>query len=49
MRHTLVMAQLGDPGYFLTGLVVLIVLSIVVALIITGVKAIAARRRQRRE
>jgi uncharacterized membrane protein len=43
------MAQLGDPGSFLTGLVVLVALAIVVALIITVVKAIADRRRRHRE
>jgi hypothetical protein len=38
-----------EPRYFLTGLVVLIVLSIVVALVYTAGKAIAQRLKQRRE
>jgi formate hydrogenlyase subunit 4 len=37
-----------DPRFFLTGLVVLIALAIVVALVITAVKALAARLKRDR-
>jgi hypothetical protein len=38
-----------EPRYFLTGLVVLIVLSIVVALVYTAGQALARRLKRRRE